>query len=125
MKGIPAEVVTHNFGSADSIATILYCAGTKRYCVPNARFLLHGIGANINAGLRINEKWLDEQLKSLRTDRENISKIIADNTKRELLDVEKDILDGVVLNAQQAVDYGLAHEIKTELFEKGAEIVEI
>ena len=125
LKGIPAEVVTHNFGSADSIATILYCAGVKRYCVPNARFLLHGIGLDINAGLRINEKWPDEQIKSLKADRENISKIISDNSKRKFLDVEKDILDGVVLNAQQAVDYGLVHEIKTELFEKGAEIIEI
>jgi ATP-dependent Clp protease protease subunit len=125
LKGIPAEIITHNFGSADSIATILYCAGARRYCVPNARFLLHGIGADINAGLRINEKWLDEQIKSVKADRENISKIISDNTKKTLTEVEKDILDGIVLNAQQAVEYGLVHEIKTELFGKGAEIIDI
>ena len=44
LKGIPAEVITHNFGSADSIATVLFCAGSRRFCVPHARFLLHGIG---------------------------------------------------------------------------------
>jgi ATP-dependent protease ClpP protease subunit len=87
--------------------------------------LLHGIGADINAGLRINEKWLDEQIKSVKADRENISKIISDNTKKTLTEVEKDILDGIVLNAQQAVEYGLVHEIKTELFGKGAEIIDI
>jgi ATP-dependent protease ClpP protease subunit len=125
LKGIPAEIITHNFGSADSIATILYCCGTKRYCVPNARFLLHGIGADINTGIRINEKWLDEQIKSFKADRENISKIISDNINRSLENVENDILNGTVLNAQQAVEYGLVHEIKEELFGEGAEIIEV
>lgn len=125
LKGIPAEIITHNFGSADSIATILYCCGSKRYCVPNARFLLHAIGADIKAGLRINEKWLDEQIKSLKADRENISRIISDNTNKSLEDVEKNIFNGTVLNAQQAVEYGLVHEIKEKLFTSSAEIIEI
>ena len=125
LKGIPAEIITHNFGSADSIATILYCCGIKRYCVPNARFLLHGIGADINAGIRINEKWLDEQIKSLRADRENISRIISNNTNKSLEDVENDIFNGTVLNAQQAIEYGLAHEIRAELFETGSEIFDV
>ena len=125
LKGIPAEVVTHNFGSADSIATVIFCAGSTRFCVPHARFLLHGIGFDIANPTRFNEKILDERIKGLRIDRENISKVIADNTGKALADVERDILEGTVLNSEQARQYGLVHEIKTELFERGAEVVEI
>src|SRR5688500_16564925 len=40
LRGIPIEVTTHNFGSADSMGVVLYCAGAVRLCVPHARFLL-------------------------------------------------------------------------------------
>ncbi len=125
LKGIPAEVITHNFGSADSIAAVLYCAGSRRFCVPHARFLLHGIGFDVTSPTRFNEKILDERIKSLKVDRENISRVIADNSGKSIADVERDILEGTVLNSDQACKYGLVHEIKTELFEKGAEVVEI
>ena len=125
LKGIPAEVVTHNFGSADSIATVLFCAGSRRFSVPHARFLLHGIGFDVTGPARLDERVLDERIKSLRIDRENISRVISDTTGRPLADVERDILEGTVLNSEQARDYGLVHEIRTELFEKGAEVVEI
>jgi len=125
LKGIPAEVFTHNFGSADSIATVLFCAGTRRFCVPHARFLLHGIGFTVPSPTRFNEKILDERIKGLQVDRENISRVIADNAGRPLIEVEKDILQGTVLNSEQAREYGLVHEIKTELFERGAEVIEI
>lgn len=125
LKGIPAEVITHNFGSADSIATVLFCAGSKRFCVPHARFVLHGIGFDVTNPTRFNEKTLDEHIKSLQIDRENISRVIADNAGRAVVDVQRDLLEGTVLNSEQASEYGLVHEIKTELFEKGAEVVEI
>jgi len=34
LKGIQAEVTTINIGSVDSAATIIFCAGKKRYSVP-------------------------------------------------------------------------------------------
>lgn len=123
LKGVPAEVVTHNFGSADSIASVLYCAGSKRYAVPNARFLLHGVAMSIPQNATVNEKVLDEQIKSLRSDRETISRIIADACNRPLEKVEQDILQGTVMNSQEAVTYGLVHEIRSELFPAGSEVI--
>jgi ATP-dependent Clp protease protease subunit len=29
LKGIPADIITHNFGSVDSIGVTLYCGGEK------------------------------------------------------------------------------------------------
>ncbi len=127
LKGVPTEIITCNFGDAYSIAVILFCAGSKRLCVPHARFLLHGIGFSVTAPTRFDEHILDERIKGLRLDRETIASIIADSTggKKKVKDVDKDILSNTVLNSQQAIDYGLVHEIKIELFPKGAEIISI
>lgn len=125
LKGIPAEVITHNFGSIDSVAVVLFCAGANRLCVPHARFLLHGIGFDTPAATRFDEKLLDERLKGLRMDRENIARIIADNCGREVEDVDQDILTSIVLNSEKAITYGLVHEVRAELFPKGAEIIDI
>src|SRR3989338_6946961 len=46
LKGLPIEVITTNFGSVDSISTIIFCAGAKRYSVPNSRFIIHDIRNN-------------------------------------------------------------------------------
>ena len=125
LKGIPTEVVAHNFGSIDSMAICLFCAGSKRLCVPHARFLIHGIGLNVSAGARFDEKSMGEHITRLKNERETICRIIADNTGKKLEDVEQDMFNGITLTAEQAKDYGLVHEIKSELFEKGAEVISI
>ena len=125
LKGIPAEIVTHNFGSTDSIAVCLFCAGFKRLCVPHGRFLIHGIGFDAPAGARFDEKSLSERMTNLRNERETICRIIADNTGKKLEDVEQDMFRGITLTSEQAKDYGLVHEIKSELFEKQVEVISI
>ncbi len=125
LKGIPAELVTHNFGSIDSIAVCLFCAGTKRLCVPHARFLIHGIGFDAPVGARFDEKLLGERIANLKNERETICRIITDNTGKKLEDVEQDMFTGITLTSEQAKDYGLVHEIKSELFEKQAEVINI
>ncbi len=91
----------------------------------NARFLLHGISYDVTKPNRFEEKTLDERVRSLRMDRENMSGVIADSTGRPLATVERDILDGTVLNSEQALVYGLVHEIQSVLFEKGSRMFEI
>ena len=125
LRGIPAEVVTHSCGSVDSISVVLFCAGSHRLCVPHARFLLHGISYDVTKPTRFGEKALDEHARSLKMDRENMAGVIADSTGRPLAAVQQDILEATVLNSEQALHYGLVHEIRSELFEKGARILEI
>ena len=79
-KGIPAELITCNFGDAYSIAVVLLCASSKRLCTPHARFLLHGIGIDVTAPTRLDEHSLDECIKGLRLDRETIASIIVEST---------------------------------------------
>ena len=78
-KGLPVSIITHNFGSVDSIGVVLFCAGGKKFSVPQARFLLHSISAGFR-NERLEEPQLEERLKGLKIDIENIAKVIAENT---------------------------------------------
>jgi ATP-dependent Clp protease protease subunit len=125
LKGIPAEVETHNFGNAVSIALVLFCAGKKRMSVPHATFLLHGVQANFPQGAGLEEKQLEERLKGLKLDMENIAGIIAANTGKSEQEVMKAMIERTTLNPEEAVEYGLVHEIREPLFEKGTELISI
>lgn len=125
LKGLPATITTHNFGSVDSIGVILYCGGSKRLSVPQARFLLHGVSAKFSQNEGLEEKQLEERLKGLRIDIENIAKVIAANTGKSVKDVTDAMLERTTLNPEEAQSWGLVHEIKSELFEAGSEVVSI
>jgi len=125
LKGLPATITTHNFGSVDSIGVILYCGGSKRLSVPQARFLLHGVNVNFPQKVSLEEKQLEERLKGLKIDIENISKVIAANTGKNEKEVTDAMLERTTLNPDEAKSWGLVHEIKSKLFEIGSEVISI
>jgi ATP-dependent Clp protease, protease subunit len=125
LKGLPANITTHNFGSVDSIGIVLYCAGSKRLSVPQARFLLHGVNAQFKGNQSLEEEQLEERLKGLRIDIENIAKVIAANTGKSVKDVTNAMLERTTLNPEEAEAWGLVHEIKSQLFESGSEVISI
>ncbi|MDO8582043.1 MAG: ATP-dependent Clp protease proteolytic subunit [bacterium] len=125
LKRAPIKVETFNFGSVDSIASVIYCSGSKRYCVPNARFLIHSVSLNIQGPASFEEKKLNEIIGGLKLDRENISQIIAENCKKTTAEVEKIMLEGKTYNSIEAMQFGLVTEIAEKLFDEGEEIIGI
>jgi len=125
LKGLPASVITHNFGSVDSIGIVLYCAGSKRLSVPQARFLFHGVNVQFQGQQNLDEKLLEERLKGLRIDMENIAKVIAANTGKSARDATDAMFERITLNPEEARSWGLVHEIQSELFEAGSEVIAI
>jgi ATP-dependent Clp protease protease subunit len=124
LKGLPVSIITHNFGSVDSIGVVLFCGGSKRLSVPQARFLLHGVSASFR-NERLEEPQLEERLKGLKIDVENIAKVVAANTGKTVDDVTKAMLERTTLNPEEAKSWGLVHDIKSELFEAGCEVISI
>lgn len=122
IKGAPVETYTYNFGSVDSIGVVLFCAGSKRFSVPHARFMIHGVTLNINDKSSLDEKKLEEHLKSLKIDYQNIARVIADSTNKPASKVEEDMNNRITLNPKDAQSYGLVHDIKSELFPVGVDI---
>lgn len=125
LKGLPVRITTHNFGSVDSIGIVLYCAGSRRLSVPQARFLLHAVNVQFKGNQSLEEKQLEERLKGLRIDIENIAKVIAANTGKNVEDVTNAMIERVTLTPEEAQSWGLVHEIKSQLFESGSEVVSI
>ena len=124
LRGLPVAVTTHNFGSVDSIGIVLFCGGSVRLSVPQARFLFHGVSAGFQ-NERLEEKQLEERLKGLRIDMENIAKVIAANTGKTAQDVTNAMLERMTLNPDEAKEWGLVHEVRSELFEAGSEVISI
>jgi ATP-dependent Clp endopeptidase proteolytic subunit ClpP len=122
LKGAPIELFTYNFGSVDSIGVVIFCAGDKRFCVPHARFLIHGVRFNISGNASFDEKQIEEHLKSLKIDQHNIARVIADTAQKPAHKVEEDMNNRITLNPNEAKDYGLVHEIKSALFPVDADL---
>lgn len=122
LKGLNIPVVTYNFGTSDSIATVLFCAGDSRVCVPHARFLIHPVTMQLNGQVGLKDKDLEEFMKSVNIDTENIARIISDTTGKSLAEVTSDMHNRTTLNPSQAKQYGgkgLATEIKKDLYTAG------
>jgi ATP-dependent protease ClpP protease subunit len=125
LVGIPAKITTHNFGSVDSIGLVLFCGGEVRYSVPQASFLLHGVNCGFKKNDSLEEKELEERLKGVKLDSENIAKVIAINSGLGVDAVVKAMFDRTTLNSDEAKDWGIINDIKTELFAWGDEVISI
>ena len=123
LAGIPVLVETHNFGSVDSIGVVIFSAGSRRYSAPDARFLMHPVSLQLNGTFE--QDKLEEQLKGMRIDTENIAATIARATGRPEEDLLAAIRHRTTLSPEEAMDFGLVHEIRKELFPKGAELVSL
>lgn len=113
----PVTLVTHNIGRVDSIGVIVYSAGSRRLCVPQARFLIHGVKSMGEGMASMDEKLLEERLKTLKIDSENIARVIAANSRKDLEEVRAAMSDRTTLNPEQAIAWGLAQEIRTDLYD--------
>lgn len=73
----------------------------------------------------MDEKQIEEYLKGVRIDQRNIARVMADTTGRPVESFEHDMVDRTTLNPDEAVSYGLVHEVRRELLPKGMELMAI
>lgn len=53
LKSLPITITTHNIGSVQSSAAIIYCSGQQRYSLPYSLFMLHGSATTYNGGMSL------------------------------------------------------------------------
>ncbi len=70
-------------------------------------------------------KQLKERLKGLRIDIENIAGIISAKPRKTGQEIINAMLERTTLNPEQALEWGLVHEIKSELYPTGYEVISI
>jgi len=125
LKGIPAKIITHNFGSVNSSASVIFCAGEQRFSVPHGNFLMHPVRHGFGQGANLTEEDLEESIKGVKQDTENIAGVLSSATGKSENEIIETMRKRTNLNPEQAKEYGLVTEIKEELFEQGLEIISI
>ena len=111
MQFIRCEVATYCIGVAASMGAVLLLAGTKgkRYVLPNSRVLLHQpLMGGVMEGPATN---LGIQAKEMLRTRERLYKIMVDHTGKPFETIARDCERDKWLDAEEAVDYGVADRI--------------
>jgi len=126
LRGMPFELFTHNVGNVDSIGNCVFLAGSQRFSAPNATFMFHGVGFDLNGqSVRFDEKLLRERINSVQADQARIGKVIAERSKIDAAEVESLFLEAVTRDPGYALARGIVHEVRDVKIPKGAPIIQL
>jgi ATP-dependent Clp protease, protease subunit len=112
MNLVEPDIVTYCVGQAASMAAVLLAAGTKgkRYALPYSRILIHQPHAT---GLGGQAADIDIQAREILRTREILNGILAEATGQPIEKIVRDVDRDYILDAQQAVDYGMIDRVIT------------
>jgi ATP-dependent Clp protease protease subunit len=119
MRFLRCEVATYCVGQAASMAAVLLSGGQggKRFVLTNGRVLLHQ--PSISGILEGTATDLDIEAKEILRLRNRLYNILAEHTGQKAEKIEKDCDRNLWLEAEEAINYGLADRI----LQKAPEIV--
>jgi len=111
MRFLRCDVATYCIGQAASMGAVLLAGGKsgKRSMLPNSRVLLHQpLVAGVLTGTATD---LDIEAKEILRLRARLYNILAENTGQNAEKIEKDCDRNLWLEAEEAINYGLADRI--------------
>ena len=109
MNFIKSEVSTICLGMAASMGAFLLSSGSKgkRYCLPNSEVMIHQpLGGATGQATEI--KIAAEHILKIK---EKVNKILANNTNKDINQIERDTERDNYLNSSEALEYGLIDKI--------------
>lgn len=112
LRALPCEIVMHNIGSVDSIATVIFLAGNRRYSCQHSRFLFHGIKSNFPQGAQITTAQLREIQSSMDQDERRIREIVVERSKLTEADMTALFQQGDTKNSGFALEKGIIDDIR-------------
>lgn len=109
MNFIKPDISTVCMGQAASMGAFLLSAGAKgkRYCLPNARVMIH----QPLGGFQGQASDFEIHAKEILSIKEKLNRLLAEHTGQEFDKVVNDTDRDNFLSAQEAVDYGLVDEV--------------
>ena len=112
MNLVEPDIVTYCVGQAASMAAVLLASGAKgkRYSLPYSRVLIHQPHAS---GLGGQAADIDIQARDILRTREILNQILASTTGQPLEKVARDVDRDYIMDARQAVDYGIIDRVIT------------
>ncbi len=125
MKTLPIAITTHNIGQTDSIANVIFAAGTKRVANTHASFMFHGVSMHYEKQDFI-ESQLQEQYLQVKRLRESIATAFATYSGLNVADAQALMVSGAtILSAQEALSKTIVHEIRDASIPPGSQVVAI
>ena len=111
MQYIKCDVSTICIGMAASMGALLLSGGTKgkRMALPNAEIMIH----QPSGGARGQETEIRIVAEQILKTRENLNRILAENTGQPLEKIQLDTERDNYMTAQEAVEYGLIDTVIT------------
>jgi len=109
MQFIKPDVSTMCIGQAASMGAFLLAGGArgKRYCLPNARTMIH----QPSGGAQGQATDIDIQAREILIIRQRLNELMALHTGQPLDVIERDTERDRFMNAEQSKEYGLVDEV--------------
>ena len=110
MNFVQPDIVTYCVGQAASMAAVLLAAGAKgkRFALPYSRIVIHQPHAQ---GLGGQAADLDIQTREILRTRATLNQILAEATGQPLDRIQRDVDRDYIMDAQQAVEYGMVDRV--------------
>ncbi len=111
MQFIKPDVSTMCVGQAASMGAFLLCGGAKgkRYCLPNARTMIH----QPSGGAQGQATDIEIHAKEILIIRQKLNELMAEHTGQPLEVIERDTERDRFMNADESKAYGLVDEVVT------------
>lgn len=112
MNLVEPDIMTYCVGQAASMAAVLLACGAKgkRFSLPNSRILIHQPSMS---GLGGQATDIDIYAREILRMRENLNKILSDATGQPVEKIARDVERDYIMEAPNAVRYGLIDRIMT------------
>jgi ATP-dependent Clp protease protease subunit len=109
MQHIKPDVATICVGQAASMGAVLLAAGAagKRFCLPNARVMIH----QVSAGFRGTAADINIQAAEINRSMETLMNILSKHTGKPADQVRKDCDRDYFMSAEEAKAYGLVDKV--------------
>lgn len=113
MQAVPCPIRTVCTGTAASMAAVLFAAGSQRDMLPHAEVMIHDpLMQSCSGGSALQMKSLGDRL--MRT-RRIIGQVLAEHTHHPLEEIYEKTCQDSFFGAEEAVAFGLADRIITQL----------
>jgi ATP-dependent protease ClpP protease subunit len=106
LDALPVKIITHNLGSVQSAANMLFLCGDERYATDGATFYFHKTSFEAPAGQRQTEELITERLKAIQYEDTRSAAIYATKTGRPVEDVRKWQNAELIMNTDVRIDRG-------------------
>lgn len=109
MNLVKPDVSTICVGQAASMGAVLLAAGAKgkRYCLPNARVMIH----QVSGGARGTVKDMRIQVREADRYMETLMQILSDATGKSVEQVTQDCDRDHFMSSQEALEYGIVDKV--------------